>query len=82
MSLALNALQPLASTHSLDDFSCGKASLDEWLKRRAQANQLSGARRTFEQIPHLVLVGNPSARLTRENLRQLWVTEFDIATGS
>lgn len=38
--------------------------------------------RECKQIPHLVLVGNPSARLTRENLRQLWVTEFDIATGS
>ncbi|HSI52097.1 MAG TPA: GNAT family N-acetyltransferase [Ideonella sp.] len=47
MSLALSAPQPLAATHLLDEFACGEASLDEWLKRRAMANQLSGASRTF-----------------------------------
>lgn len=47
MSLQLRAPAPLASTHILSDFSCGEASLDEWLKRRALANQLSGASRTF-----------------------------------
>ena len=47
MSLALSAPQPLAATHLLDDFSCGESSLDEWLKRRALANQLNGASRTF-----------------------------------
>lgn len=47
MSLALSAPQPLAATHILDEFSCGEASLDAWLKRRALANQLSGASRAF-----------------------------------
>src|SRR5690606_23238736 len=47
MSLQLNSPIPLAATHILDDFACGEASLDEWLKRRALANHLSGARRTF-----------------------------------
>ena len=47
MSLHLSAPIPLAATHILDDFACGEASLDEWLKRRALANQLSGASRTF-----------------------------------
>ena len=47
MSLALSAPQPLAATHLLDEFASGEASLDEWLKRRALANQLSGASRTF-----------------------------------
>lgn len=47
MSLALSAPQPLASVHLLDDFACGEASLDEWLRRRALANQSSGASRTF-----------------------------------
>ena len=47
MSLQLSAPLPLATTQILDDFSCGEASLDEWLKRRALANQLSGASRTF-----------------------------------
>ena len=46
MSLQLNAPIPLAATHILDDFACGEASLDEWPKRRALANQLSGASRT------------------------------------
>lgn len=47
MSLALSAPQPLAAAHLLDEFACGETSLDEWLKRRALANQMSGASRTF-----------------------------------
>ncbi len=47
MSFHLSAPQPLAAVHILDDFSCGEASLDEWLKRRALTNQWSGASRTF-----------------------------------
>lgn len=43
----LSAPQPLAATHLLDGFECGEAALDDWLKRRAMANQLSGAGRTF-----------------------------------
>lgn len=47
MSLQLSAPLALAATHILGDFACGEASLDEWLKRRALTNQLSGASRTF-----------------------------------
>ncbi|MGC8703405.1 MAG: GNAT family N-acetyltransferase [Thiomonas sp.] len=47
MSLDLIAPQPLTSDHRCTDFSCGEPVLDEWLKRRAMANQLSGASRTF-----------------------------------
>lgn len=47
MSLRLGAPQPLAAAHLLDGFLCGEASLDGWLKRRALANQMSGATRTF-----------------------------------
>lgn len=47
MSLKLNAPIPLAATHILDDFACGEASLDEWIKRRALTNHLSGAGRAF-----------------------------------
>lgn len=47
MSLQLNAPAPLTTAHLLDEFRCGQASLDEWLKRRALANQQSGASRTF-----------------------------------
>lgn len=47
MSLQLSAPQPLAATHQIGEFACGEAALDEWLKRRALSNQLSGASRSF-----------------------------------
>lgn len=47
MSLTLKAPQPITGVHLLDEFFCGEASLDEWLKRRALTNQASGASRTF-----------------------------------
>jgi GNAT superfamily N-acetyltransferase len=39
--------EPLSASHRLDDFDCGEAALDDWLKRRALANQATGASRTF-----------------------------------
>jgi GNAT superfamily N-acetyltransferase len=47
MTLQVAAPVPLLPTHRLDDFSCGEPVLDDWLKRRALGNQLSGASRTF-----------------------------------
>ena len=47
MKLEISAPQPLTSGHLLDKFNCGEPVLDEWLKRRAMSNQLSGASRTF-----------------------------------
>ncbi len=46
-NLQLSVPQPLLIDHLLDEFACGEAVLDEWLKRRAMSNQLSGASRTF-----------------------------------
>ncbi len=46
-SLQLSVPQPLLTDHFLDEFACGEAILDEWLKRRAMTKQLSGASRTF-----------------------------------
>jgi GNAT superfamily N-acetyltransferase len=37
----------LHEEHRIDGFACGTASLDDWLKRRARANQISGASRTY-----------------------------------
>ena len=37
----LRAPQPLTAAHLLDGFDSGEASLDDWLKRRALANQQS-----------------------------------------
>ena len=45
--MALAAPEPLADHHQLAGFNCGIAVLDDWLKRRALANQASGASRTF-----------------------------------
>ena len=44
---ALSAPQPLDTTHQLTAFDCGEPSLDDWLRRRALTNHLSGASRTF-----------------------------------
>ena len=43
----LRAPHPLAATHRLDEFACGEATLDVWLRHRALSNQMSGASRTF-----------------------------------
>lgn len=47
VSLELSAPVPLTTAHRCDAFSCGELVLDEWLKRRALANQATGATRTF-----------------------------------
>jgi len=39
--------EPLAEHHDFRDFNSGEPSLDEWLRRRARANQASGAFRTY-----------------------------------
>ena len=43
----LSAPEPLAPHHSLEGFSSGEPTLDDWLVRRARANQVSGASRAF-----------------------------------
>ena len=45
--MQLSPPEPLAASHRLDDFERGEAVLDDWLKRRALANQSNGASRTF-----------------------------------
>ena len=45
--MPLSAPQPLADHHLLGNFTSGATALDDWLKRRARANQASGASRTF-----------------------------------
>jgi GNAT superfamily N-acetyltransferase len=43
----LSRPEPLAPSHQLEGFTCGEPALDDWLRRRARANQLTGASRTF-----------------------------------
>lgn len=45
--MELSPPAPLEARHRLDGFDSGAPSLDEWLRRRARANQASGASRTF-----------------------------------
>lgn len=45
--MALTAPTPLDASHRVIEFHSGTPSLDDWLRRRALANQASGAARTF-----------------------------------
>jgi GNAT superfamily N-acetyltransferase len=40
--LALSAPEPLTATHDVSEFTCGKPTLDYWLKTRALSNQEKG----------------------------------------
>ena len=75
MSLSLGAPQALASSHLLDAFSCGEASLDDWLRRRALANQVTGASRTF-------VVADSSRRVFGYYAMAAGAVAHQAATGS
>jgi GNAT superfamily N-acetyltransferase len=45
--MPLSRPEPLTEVHDLSGFCSGVDALDDWLKRRARANQVSGASRTF-----------------------------------
>jgi len=47
MDLRLRPPEALSPGHKIGDFGCGEPQLDDWLRRRALANQLSGGSRTF-----------------------------------
>jgi GNAT superfamily N-acetyltransferase len=47
MSGKLSPPEPLGDRHEIQEFNSGEASLDGWLTRRARANQVSGASRTY-----------------------------------
>lgn len=44
---SLSAPEPLNDHHDLSVFASGETELDDWLARRALANQISGASRTY-----------------------------------
>lgn len=75
MSLQLSSPQPLSTAHSLEDFDCGEALLDEWLKRRAGANQLTGASRTF-------VVVDPDQRVLGYYAMAAGAVSHQAATGA
>ena len=75
MNPRLGAPQPLTARHLLDDFDCGEPSLDEWLKRRALANQLGGASRTF-------VAADPDGRVIGYYALAAGAVSRNLATGS
>jgi GNAT superfamily N-acetyltransferase len=53
---ALAPPELLADRYDLSVFASGEPTLDDWLRRRARANQLSGASRTYvlAQVEHVI----------------------------
>ncbi len=47
MRVPLSSPEPLSDEHQIDSFDSGEPVLDDWLRRRARANQASGASRTY-----------------------------------
>lgn len=45
--MTLSPTELLMDRHQTTSFNCGIQSLDDWLKRRARANQVSGASRSY-----------------------------------
>ena len=45
--MTLQSPESLSAAHRLDGFDSGVTSLDDWLRKRALPNQMSGASRTF-----------------------------------
>ncbi len=54
--MKLTSPQPINEQHQIGSFDSGVPTLDDWLKRRARANQASGASRTYVvcEEPHVV----------------------------
>lgn len=75
MKLALNAPRPLTVADRVAEFSCHEPVLDNWLKRRALANQVSGASRTF-------VVADPDGRVYGFYAMAAGAIAQRLATGS
>lgn len=55
--MALSPPALLTEEHDLEGFDSGEDSLDDWLRRRARANQVSGASRTYVLCDGAKVVG-------------------------
>ena len=75
MTLEVCSPVPLAAEHQLDDFDCGEPVLNDWLKRRALANHLMGASRTF-------VVADPEHRVLGYYALAAGAVAHQQATGS
>lgn len=70
--MPLSRPEPLSDAHELDEAFSGVSSLDDWLKRRARANQVSGASRTFVVAAGDKVVGYYALGLGRDFRRRQW----------
>jgi len=50
-------IRPLLAIHEISSFSCGKPTLDDWLRSRAVRNQASGDSRTFVRLEDGRVIG-------------------------
>jgi GNAT superfamily N-acetyltransferase len=57
MNRPLSRPELLDEQHEVCDFSSGEESLDDWLRRRARANQVSGAFRTYVVCERTRVIG-------------------------
>ena len=56
-SLDFTPLSPITGDQKLADFDCGELSLNEWLKKRAFRNHLTGASRCFVLCAGKAVIG-------------------------
>jgi GNAT superfamily N-acetyltransferase len=56
VSAPLSSPEPLTDHHQVDSFDSGEPVLDDWLKRRALANQAGGASRTYVVCDEKIVV--------------------------
>ncbi|MHB8210787.1 MAG: GNAT family N-acetyltransferase [Acidithiobacillus sp.] len=74
MTILISEPQPISAGHLLDDFNSGEASLDDWLRRWALPNHLSGASRTF-------VVTDPDHRVLGYYALAAGAVSHQLATG-
>ena len=55
--MSLTAPERLQDWHRIEGFDSGETTLDDWLKRRALANQTSGASRTYVVCDNQRVIG-------------------------
>jgi GNAT superfamily N-acetyltransferase len=56
-SPSLSAPELLSERHELTEFTSGEPALDDWLRRRARANQVSGASRSYVLCHQQTVIG-------------------------
>ncbi len=59
--MALTGPSALAAFHVVDEFDCGKHSLNDWLVRHARQSQSSGSAKTYVVADDQRVVGYFSA---------------------